>query len=412
MRRTGVCAFVGALALAIFIVSAALAQPAPSARDESAAQPAPRIAPVPASEWEASVESVAVGLASLGMDNLVATYANHPVAAGALLPHLQYIWRESTLPRRHRALLSLRTLWLTRSEYLWSHRAALALAAEGLTPADLERIARGPDADGWTDFEATLIRAGDELVVDAFIADATWNALAVDYDIPQLVDTIDTVGALTMNAGIVNTLGIALEDGIAASLPTHIPYAVAAESTNIRLLGQQPRIPPDIPEGATFSANVFYTFRHHPPADSVRGAINTHVTGRATLDSLHREFLLVRIGVLCRSEYEYAAHVRVGRGAGMTDADLALILAGPEGPGSADAEPIKLALLRATDELHADDRVSASTWNVLAAEFDTLKLIDVLVSVGGYRSTSMLINSAGVQLDDNMADFRFPPELR
>jgi len=32
--------------------------------------------------------------------------------------------------------------------------------------------------------------------------------------------------------------------------------------------------------------------------------------------------------------------------------------------------------------------------------------------VGGYRSTSMLINSAGVQLDENMADFRFPPELR
>jgi hypothetical protein len=27
-------------------------------------------------------------------------------------------------------------------------------------------------------------------------------------------------------------------------------------------------------------------------------------------------------------------------------------------------------------------------------------------------STSLLINSAGVQLDANMDDFRFPPELR
>jgi hypothetical protein len=32
--------------------------------------------------------------------------------------------------------------------------------------------------------------------------------------------------------------------------------------------------------------------------------------------------------------------------------------------------------------------------------------------VGGYRATSMAINSAGVQLDANMADFRFPPSLR
>jgi len=32
--------------------------------------------------------------------------------------------------------------------------------------------------------------------------------------------------------------------------------------------------------------------------------------------------------------------------------------------------------------------------------------------VGGYRAGSMAISSAGVQLDDNMAEFRFPPELR
>jgi hypothetical protein len=38
--------------------------------------------------------------------------------------------------------------------------------------------------------------------------------------------------------------------------------------------------------------------------------------------------------------------------------------------------------------------------------------MDVLISIGGYRSTSLLINSAGVQLDENMADFRFPVELR
>jgi len=51
------------------------------------------------------------------------------------------------------------------------------------------------------------------------------------------------------------------------------------------------------------------------------------------------------------------------------------------------------------------------TWTTLAAELDTRQLFDVLIGVGGYRSTSMLINTAGVQLDENMADFKFPPEL-
>jgi len=368
----------------------------------------PRIAPLPESEWTDEVRVAATAFEPVGMPNLVATYARHPVAAQALLPHLQYIWESSTLPPRHRTLLSLRTLWLTQSEYLWAHRAERALA-EGFTRADLERVALGPDAPGWDPFEALVIRAGDELVVDAFISDATWNALDVRYDIPQLIDTVDTVGALTMNAGAVNTLGIMLEDGAGPTMPG-VPYAVAAERTNIRLVDKAARIPPVAPAGQAISANVFNTFRHNPTADRVRGAINTHVTIRATIDPLHREFLLVRIGTLCRSEYEYAAHVRVGRRAGMTDADLAMILADPEDRESDD--PVKLAMLAATDELWADNRISVSTWNALAATQSTEQLIDVLVSVGGYRSTSMLINSAGVQLDANMADFRFPEELR
>jgi alkylhydroperoxidase family enzyme len=372
------------------------------------AEPAPRIAPLPETEWTAEVRAVAAAFEPVGMPNLVATYARHPAAAQALLPHLQYIWEASTLPPRHRTLLGLRTLWLTQSEYLWAHRAERALA-EGFTSADLERVARGPDATGWSPFEALVIRAADEQIVDAFISDATWNALDVEYDIPQLIDTIDTVGALTMNAGLVRSIGIALEAGAGPVLPD-VPYAVAAERSNVRLVDKAPRIGPQATEGQAISANVFNTFRHNPTADRVRGAINTHVTGRATIDPLHREFLLVRIGTLCRSEYEYAAHVRVGRRAGMTDADLAMILADPEDRESDD--PVKLAMLEATDELWADYRISDATWAALAATQSTEQMIDVLVSVGGYRSTSMLINSAGVQLDANMADFRFPPSLR
>jgi len=58
---------------------------------------------------------------------------------------------------------------------------------------------------------------------------------------------------------------------------------------------------------------------------------------------LHRELLLMRIGVLSRSEYEYAAHSRIGRRLGMTDADVARILNGVGGGSNA----IEAALLRA-----------------------------------------------------------------
>jgi 4-carboxymuconolactone decarboxylase len=372
------------------------------------AQPAPRIEPLAESQWTDTVRDVVRTFDATGMPNLAATYANNPAVAEAALPHLGYIWTGSVLPPRDRALLALRTAWLTRSEYLWAHRAALA-RREGFGDADLERIARGPDADGWGAFDRLLLRAADEMHIDSFISDATWAGLSERYDTAQMIDTIDTVGALTMHAGAANSLGVRIEAGVADRLPTSIPYRVAAERTNLRLVDKAARIPPRAPEGGRgIAANVFSTFNHNPAADRVRGAINTLVNNRLTLEPTQRELLLIRIGALCRSEYEYAAHVRVGMRAGLTEADIEDILAGPD---AAD-DPVMASLLRATDEIFENDVISASTWSELERSFSPGQMLEVLFAIGGYRSTSILINSAGVQLDANMADFRFPPELR
>jgi 4-carboxymuconolactone decarboxylase len=381
---------------------------APSAQGARTA--APRMAPVPENQRSDEQRTIAAPFASSPMSNAVATYLNYPAMAQALLPHERYVSSESTLPPRHRALLMLRTAWLTRSNYLWAHRAGAARRA-GFTEEELRRIAQGPDAGGWDGFEAALLRAADELHVDSFVSDATWRTLSGRYDTNQMIDTVDTVGAYTMHAGALNSLGVEIEAGVPDRLPSGIPSTAAAKRTNLRLLGKEPRIPPVEPQpGARGGgANVFRTFVRNPTADRPRGAVNSHVTGRSTLSARQRELLLMRIGVLCRSEYEYAAHSRLGRQAGMNDADVARIVAGPASGGG---DPLETALLKATDELFEDDLVSTDTWASLAKALDARQLLDVLIAVGGYRSTSMLINSAGVQLDANMENFRFPPALR
>jgi alkylhydroperoxidase family enzyme len=355
------------------------------------------------------------------MPNAVATYLNHPVLAEQVLPYAVYVSNDSTLSPRHRALVGLRTAWLTRSNYLWAHQSVLARHA-GLTGDDVKRVAQGPDAKGLDALEATLLRAADELHVDSFISDPTWSALSARYDMNQMIDLMYGVGDLTMHAGVFNSIGVEIESDAAARLPSDVRYTVAAKRTNERLLGRQPRIPPLEPQewspelrqrldptgsGRTVG-NVFRTFVRNPPADRLRGGVTGHIRNTSTLSPRYRELLLMRIGVLCRSEYEWAAHSRAGRSAGMTDADVARIVAGPDSPG----DPVETALLRATDELYRDDGVSAGTWAALASALDSKQLLDVLISVGGYRTASMTINSAGVQLDANMANFRFPPSLR
>lgn len=396
----GLGAIAGSVCMSLALLVALSAQNRP---------PGPRIAPLPEGQRSPEQKTMAEQYASLGMPNFLATYLNYPQLAG-MMPHVLYLTGQSTLPARHRALLGLRTAWLTRSGYLWAHRVPPSRES-GLTSDEITRIARGPDAAGWDPFEAALLRAADELHIDSIISDATWATLSARYDIPQLIDTIDTVGGLTMHAGVINSLGIEIEADVKDRLPS-VPFSVAAKRTNMRLEGRTPRIPPqEAPPGGRGGggANVFRTFNRNPPADRVRGAMNTHVNNGNALSPRQRELLLLRIGVLCRSEYEYAAHQRVGRQAGLNDADIARILTVP---ANSAGDPLDTALLRAADELFEKDVVSADTWAVLAKTFDTKQLFDVLITVGGYRSNSMLINTGGVQLDANMADFRLPPSMR
>jgi alkylhydroperoxidase family enzyme len=383
----------------------------------------PRMAPVPVERQTAEQASLAATFASSTIPNAVATYLNHPALAGHVLPYEHYVWTASTLPPRHRAIVGLRTIWLTRSEYLWAHRVGAGREA-GLSDAELRRIAEGPDARGWDSFEAVLLRAADELHVDSFVSDATWKALSARYDTNQLIDLVDSAGAITMHAGAINSLGVALEPGVTDRFPPGLHHFASAGRTNIRLIGKEARIPPLPPDqwspelrqrfdaaSGRRAANVFVTFVRNPTADRLRGPVNQHILDGTTLPVRLRELLLMRIGVLCRSEYEWAAHSRLGRQAGkMTDADVARIVAGPDNGEPGD--PLETTLLRTTDELFRDDRVSDATWDAAAKELDTRQLLDVLIAVGGYRATSMAINSAGVQLDANMAGFRFPPELR
>jgi alkylhydroperoxidase family enzyme len=161
------------------------------------AQRPPRIAPVAKDQQTDEQRTIAAKYVSSEMPNAVATYLNHPALADHILPYEHYASADSTLPPRHRALVVLRTAWLTRSNYLWAHKAPVARRA-GLTADELTRVAQGPDAKGWDAFEATVLRAADELHVDSFISDATWKALSARYDTNQLVDLVDAVGVMTL----------------------------------------------------------------------------------------------------------------------------------------------------------------------------------------------------------------------
>ena len=78
----------------------------------------------------------------------------------------------------------------------------------------VDRVAAGPDADGWSEREAVLLRAADELHESARIWPGTWQALAAELDERQLIELCVLVGQYHLVAFMLNAVGVQPEPGL------------------------------------------------------------------------------------------------------------------------------------------------------------------------------------------------------
>jgi len=143
--------------------------------------------------------------------------------------------------------------------------------------------------------------------------------------------------------------------------------------------------------------NIFRTLVHAPKAlRAFLGWGNYILSRRSALPEREREMVILRTGWNCQSGYEFAQHTRIGKNCGLSDDDIARIKVGPDSDGWGDLER---AMLRAADELHADQFVSEETWSDLAELGDKGRM-DLVFTVGQYTQVSMMLNSFGIQLED------------
>ena len=120
------------------------------------------------------------------------------------------VFVHSDIPTREKEIIILRAAWLCKSEYEWEHHLFGGKRA-GLTDDDINRIKEGSEAEGWEPFDAALVRAVEELYLDNFIADTTWEMIAERFEPNQLIDIIFIVGYYSLLASALNTLGVQLE---------------------------------------------------------------------------------------------------------------------------------------------------------------------------------------------------------
>jgi alkylhydroperoxidase family enzyme len=187
----------------------------------------PRVEPLPPEEWPPAMREALAALRPPNPRhpmpprdpsrpkgrNILGTFAHHPDLARAYNTFNGHILFASTITPRQRELLVLRVAARRQADYEWAQHVVQGRDA-GLTDEEIERIEQGPDAAGWEPLDAALLRAADELIADARIADTTWEALGAELDVQQLLDVVFTVGAYEVLAMAMRSFGVELDDDL------------------------------------------------------------------------------------------------------------------------------------------------------------------------------------------------------
>ena len=192
----------------------------------------PRLAPIPFAEWDEPTRATLLQFLRRPEIYLSGTadappipvvlemFARHVPLSASWLPFTEMLaGPDATLSARTRELLILRVAWRTRSGYEWAQHSRMGADA-GLTTWQIDAMTEGPAAAVWTPLERTLLTAVDEFIDDHAVGNATWAALAAEFDSAQLFELLFLIGGYVCLAGVLNSIGLPGELPVPSPGPT------------------------------------------------------------------------------------------------------------------------------------------------------------------------------------------------
>ena len=123
------------------------------------------------------------------------------------------------------------------------------------------------------------------------------------------------------------------------------------------------------------------------------------------LDARLRELVIMRIGWRTGSVYEWTQHWRVAVDLGVPADDLLAVRDGPTSPAFGVVER---AVLSATDEALAGERISDATMAVLRSHLEDDAVVELVAAIGTWSMISTVLRSLDVPLEDGVAPW--PPD--
>jgi 4-carboxymuconolactone decarboxylase len=144
--------------------------------------------------------------------NIISVMGTHPPLGKVYNAWGKHFLMGNTLNTRQLEIIILRVSWRVKSEYEWHNHVGYGMNA-GLTLDDIAAIRDFPQGGSWSEEEAALMRATDELIDSNKISDATWETLCTCFNTQQMMDLTFTIGHYVMTGWALASFGVEIEGG-------------------------------------------------------------------------------------------------------------------------------------------------------------------------------------------------------
>ena len=179
--------------------------------------------PLPLQEWDESLKAVIDDMDGQPL-NVHCLMANHPRLLDAWWNLRNYSVNGGDLAQRDCELAILRVAFHLGAWYEWAAHVDRGRQA-GLSMDEIGRVARNPLAPDWSDKDAALLTAVDELINERRISTESQERLSEYFGANQIMDIIVIHGMYVTLGCMINTWGLELDDRVKQRLPDDVSRA-------------------------------------------------------------------------------------------------------------------------------------------------------------------------------------------
>ena len=154
---------------------------------------------------------------------------------------------------------------------------------------------------------------------------------------------------------------------------------------------------------------LFKCMVHSPNAARAFQGLGSFIRHRSKLDPRLREIAILAVGWITQAPYEWSHHLKIGQEFGVSEADIADLIAECDGAANG-LEPLARLVVKAAHEITRELAVSGATFAELGKNLDNECLTDLVVTLSFYNAVVRFLGTMQIDVEADYQPYldKFP----